>query len=233
MTDAEWNHLLADLHAIQTHDDVDRAVSAAMRLAELDDPSRLPDLKALVESADFFILEAIGQPIANLEGLKALPILLRALDRGHEQGHDCDTLAVVIVDLVALHSQDAAPVLLEMLRSEEDRTRANAAWLMGFAASGVADPHPLLQALEDPNPDVRGAAVGSLVSFNSQLDVFDALARMLHDPDESVRVDAASSLGYLGDPRAIPLLKAARNDPAQRVREFASYSLEQLSRGSG
>jgi HEAT repeat protein len=233
MTDAQWNELLGDLHAIQTHDDVDRAVSAATRLAELDDPSRLPDLKALVESAEISILEAIGQPIANLEGLKALPILLRALDRGHEQGHDCDTLAFVIVDLVVSHFQDAAPVLLEMLRSQDDRTRANAAWLMGFAASGVADPRPLLQALEDPNPDVRGAAVGSLASFHSKLDVFDALARMLHDPDDSVRVDAASSLGYLGDRRAIPLLEDARNDPEQRVRDFANHSLEQLSRGSG
>ena len=94
MTDAEWNQLLADLHAIQSDEDVDRAVSAAMRLAELDDPSRLPDFKALVGTADFFVLEAIGQPIANLERLKALPTLLRALDRGHEQGHDCDGLAV-------------------------------------------------------------------------------------------------------------------------------------------
>lgn len=228
MTDDEWTRLLADLHAIETDDDVERAVEASLRLAELDDPVRLPDLKALIEDADFFVLEAIATPLAQMEGLSALPLLLRCLDRARQQGHDCDGLSFDIVGVVEREPGDAAAILLDMLRSDRDEARAHAAWLLGFVAASI-EPDPLLAALDDPSPDVRGNAAGSLGSFPHRDDLLRSLAGLLRDPDEKVRIDVADALGYYGDRSAIPALEAASDDPSPRVREFARGSVERLS----
>ena len=56
-----------------------------------------------------------------------------------------------------------------------------------------------------------------------------ALIETLGDANASVRVAAASSLGQLGDPRAIAALaKALREDTDARVREAAAYALGQI-----
>jgi HEAT repeat protein/beta-lactamase regulating signal transducer with metallopeptidase domain len=56
-----------------------------------------------------------------------------------------------------------------------------------------------------------------------------ALIETLSDANAAVRVAAASSLGQLGDPRAIAALaKALREDTDARVREAAAYALGQI-----
>lgn len=56
-----------------------------------------------------------------------------------------------------------------------------------------------------------------------------ALIETLADANAAVRVAAASSLGQLGDPRAIAALaKALREDTDARVREAAAYALGQI-----
>ena len=89
-----------------------------------------------------------------------------------------------------------------------------------------------MHALTDINPEVRSAAAGSLSSFGGNGLVINALIQALLDDNAQVRVDAASSLGYVGDGNAINALRIALKDPSERVRFFAKESLTRLNHSS-
>src|SRR5262249_20155973 len=160
--------IIADLHDIE---DIDRAVAACEALDKAANESWLPRLHGLLENArDFFIREAAAFPIARLEGLRALPLLLHAMQLGEEEGHDNDGLSLAVTDVAPPSPAEAAPVLQRMIRSRSERTRADGAWLWGFAAEALT-PEPLQALLSDPSSRVRSAAVGSLGSFKGREDV--------------------------------------------------------------
>src|SRR3954447_15724592 len=103
-----WDRSVADLHAAGG---VDRAVAACDALDRAADESWLPRLHQLLAGGrDFFVREAAAAPIARMEGLRALPQLLAAMERGEEEGHDNDGLCALIADLVAAEPNRSAPV---------------------------------------------------------------------------------------------------------------------------
>ncbi len=227
MAEQDWDRLVADLRAVV--DDIDRAVDAVPALAALADASRVPELYRLLRDDDFFVREAAAEPLARLEGVRALPQLFEALSRGEHEGHDNDGLVFTIVELLGAHPEEVRPLLLAMLRSPTPQERGHAAWALGFVPAEEAL-DPLLAALADQSPAVRGAAAGALGRYAADK-VIDPLLQALQDGDAWVRVDVAATLGYLGDRRAVPALEAAQRDPVERVRFFATGALERLRRG--
>jgi HEAT repeat protein len=223
MTTTDWERILADLHA---EDDVDRIVQAAGRLDVIATEAHVPDLYRLIQDNDWFIREAAAEPLARLEGVRALPLLFRALTCGQQQGQDNDGLSTTIVNLMEAHQPECAPLLLAMLQDTEATIRENGAWALGWQPSAIALA-PLLKAVRDSDARVRAAAAGSLSSFKVAESV-DALIPLLYDSDEQVRVSAAAALGYLGDPYAVPALQSALHDRSERVRSFAQYALDRL-----
>lgn len=186
MKQAEWDRLIADIRSVG--EDVDRAVEASLALRGVIDRSRIPELERLIQDDDFFMREAAASPLINLNGLKALPQLLEALERGSREGHDNDGLAFEITELISSEKIGAVPLLLEMLRSPRSETRSHSAWLLGFA-SEVVSPETLIGALKDPSPVVRSAALGSLSSFKDHPGVLDAMLPLLKDADDQVRLN--------------------------------------------
>jgi HEAT repeat protein len=93
-------------------------------------------------------------------------------------------------------------------------------------AIGTETVFPLLRdRLADPDPEVRCAAILSLVLLDSQRAV-EVVAAMLADPDATVRWQAAGCLHDFGDERAIPaLVKTLRRDSDPMVRGTAAYAL--------
>ena len=224
---SELDRIIADLHDVEN---VDRAVAACEALDKVADESWLPRLHQLLANGrDFFVREAAAVPIARLEGLRALPQLLHALQLGEDEGHDNDGLTAVVSDLVWANPEEAAPVLLRMIHGPSERQRSDAAWLWGFAANAVA-PEPLLALLSDPSSRVRSAAVGSLGGFKRREDVFAGLVQGLADPDEQVQCSAASALGFYDDRRAIPPLRKLLSDSPESVQRIVEYALQQLGK---
>lgn len=219
----EWEQVLVDLNSINA----DRASKAGLALTKIADESHVPELYALLQEPNFFIRESAADPLARLEGVRALPALLQALTRGSQQGHDDDTLRSIIVGLLKAHRSEAAPMLLEILDNDVATTRSNAAWALDYVSSAISA-EPLLKALRDAAPDVRSAAAGSLCNFEENPQVVDELIRVLQDSDEQVRASAAMSLGFLDDKRAVPALRDALRDPSDKVRCFAALALEDL-----
>ena len=84
--------------------------------------------------------------------------------------------------------------------------------------------------LSDPAPEVRwtaAAILGRLGDLTSE----GALLASLEDRHSEVRAQAALSLGYLGQPTALPpLRRLAAQDESPRVREAAALSASLLDR---
>jgi hypothetical protein len=205
MNDAEWKQLIRDLQ-VQDRDpeDFDELKQAMWRLEaelELDDRSRLPDLYDLLHTTDNFVVrEQVGIAICRMDGLKALPDLLDAIEE------DGDSYAVLIGDLMDLVEREhaaSAPILTAMIDSGLPRQQARAAWLFGCAAESLS-PEPLVNLLNSPDVEVRQNALSSLGEFKQHplFETYAAFAKS--DPDEIVRRIAVMSLGELGTPGRNP-----------------------------
>ncbi|MCX9076682.1 MAG: HEAT repeat domain-containing protein, partial [Candidatus Methanoperedens sp.] len=115
--------------------------------------------------------------------------------------------------------------LIEGLFHARPVVRRNAATLLGELEDARAV-DPFIQALRDPDYEVRRAADKALVSIGEPS--VEPLIRALRDPDTNVRSAAASALGELKDARAVePFIQALR-DPEWWVRQRAASALGEL-----
>lgn len=101
------------------------------------------------------------------------------------------------------------------LADENEGVRAIAAALAGrLSLTGTA---PSLRALlDDPSPYVRVGAITGLALLGEDVDQ-SPLAKLLEHRDWDVRRQAAYALGEIGNPSAIPLLRAALRGPGMSV----------------
>jgi HEAT repeat protein len=133
---------------------------------------------------------------------------------------------------------------IQLLRSPDVQMRQFVAYLLGRVGDKRAI-EPLIDALQDEHPGVRGAAANALGAIgdetaipyikpllktdNPQLvvwaayaltmlgnDYFPTIVNALSSSDVVVRRSAILALQQLGDKRAIPLLLPLANDPERR-----------------
>ncbi len=138
--------------------------------------------------------------LSTRRSLRAVKPLVQAHMRraGEEQRAIIDCLRqmgeIVLPPLNTIFLKDVNPAL-----------RAHAAYLLGelchpqsvaVLTRGVAMPHEL----------VRAMAVAALNKFDNEDGVFVAFLAAIHDPAQSVRIEAALALGRRGDVRAVPIL---------------------------
>jgi len=211
--------------------ELDDAVQAAQRLREVADESRVDELKVLCRDKDIFVANMAADALAEAEQLAALPMLLEVYERNDVEGFDNDGPGTTITALVEKHAEAAAPIVLTMVNSSDRTVRKHGVWLAGSVA-GRINVDVLLKHLDDKDAKIRSTAVGSLTGFPPSAKMVERLIALLDDPDEQVRVSTAAALGYCRDRRAIPALRRATNDPADRVREFARYALERIENES-
>lgn len=225
ISQSEWNELLYTLHNVQ---DVDRAVQACKIIGQVANEAHIPDLYALLQSDDFFIRETVAEPLARLEGVKALPALLEALTRGVADGQDNDGLSTTVIGVLEENAADVAPLLLAMLQAEDATTRAHAAWGLGFVTEHITAEPLLAVVRHETNAEVKAAAIGSLAVFKDNPVIVQELIEALEDSNSQVRISAISSLGYLGDSRAITPLQEILAKSDSNVSRFAVEALHQL-----
>ncbi|MEV6105196.1 HEAT repeat domain-containing protein [Streptomyces sp. NPDC051940] len=213
---------LADLD-----EDVDELIDLADELESVLGAEHAPrveaHLTAAVRAANTWAREMLGILLAGIGGPAALPALLRA--GSVDLGDDQDGLSTRLADLAAEDPARSRGVLLPLLHDPDRRLRAKAVWLLGFVPE-PSDLELLARTAQDPDEDVRGASVGTIGSHtaNSPAAV-DLLLRLLADPAPQVRVSALSSLGYAGQPHALPAIRACADDPDARVRAWTAIAL--------
>jgi HEAT repeat protein len=203
LSDQEWNDLLAILRDPDPEEEEEE--DAGERLRTTTDSSRVLDLYALLrEKNNVWMRELAAEPLARLEGIRALPALFEAQQLGRQERHDNDGLDTILVVLLTTHQQEAASLLVRILSDLTSELRCQAVWGLSFLSKDLVL-EPLLQALDDDVPEVRVEAARSLSSesFMSH-ETMSALLQALRDPESSVRVEAAYSLGALSVQDAAP-----------------------------
>jgi HEAT repeat protein len=130
--------------------------------------------------------------------------------------------------ILAPWGSTAFELLLKALDSQDDATRATAAYFLGQFGDARAV-EPLIDLLgRDASNKVRDSAAYALGELRDKRAV-DALVAALKDPDEGTRAEAAFSLEKIGDERSIPALAEAVSDEHPSVRSSARQALETIT----
>jgi bilin biosynthesis protein len=132
---------------------------------------------------------------------------------------------------LARTGEAAAPALLDILGSSQypEDTKGHAAWALAFMGSEAAD--YLYKALNSDSLDVRCAVIGAIAHVaQEQVDEksCNILVTALTDPEPLIRVEAASAIGQINYPPAVPHLILALQDTDLDVRKAAVSSLGKL-----
>lgn len=134
MDTSTWDKTIAELEALD-----DQSVAAAARLHAESTLEDVPRLIELLETADnFFVRGAAAWPLAQLAGVQVLPALLRAYQKGFDEGHDNDGFTAALLEIPAIFPSAAKDALLELAHSAEEPTRGHAKWLVEFCSESEA-----------------------------------------------------------------------------------------------
>ncbi|MFB3853302.1 MAG: HEAT repeat domain-containing protein [Vicinamibacterales bacterium] len=150
-------------------------------------------------------------PAARVEALRALAAegetrAAEELAEAASQGGSAEKRA-----LAALGDQSAVEALIAEVESAPAALVA-AIDALGASRSPLAAA-PLVERLEDPRPEVRGAAVAALGKLGD-VRLLPRITAMLSDGNMYVRVKAAGALLRLGDKSGLPILQELMADPS-------------------
>jgi hypothetical protein len=217
-------------HAVELKDNYDDIAPTLTALVACGDITLVPRLhEALdrfLDEENFYGRDLIAGVLAGIQGVAALPALLRASAR--ELGDDQDSLQTEIIDLLHADRAAARRAVLELATGDTVELRREGLWALGFVVE-AQDVELLAAAATDAESRIRSVAIGSIPDSAGDDRAFHVLVQALHDLDEQVRVSAISKLGYSGRADGVAPLVALAADRAPRVRSMVAYALGQLS----
>lgn len=209
--------------------DYDDIAPALHRLAESGDISLVPQLRETldrcVDDRNFYGRDLVAQVLAGIQGVAALPALLRASAR--DIGDDQDSLQTEIVELLQADPEQARQIVLTFATESKPELRRTGLGGLGYVAE-AQDLDLLVAAAADPDPAIRCAAIGSVPDPAGNDRAFGVIINAVRDPDDQVRTAVASRLGFTGRLDAVPPLASLATDPAPAVRRIAAFALGQL-----
>ncbi|MEU1398380.1 HEAT repeat domain-containing protein [Micromonospora zamorensis] len=216
-------------HAVELEDDYDDIAPTVTALATSGDTALVPRLQEalhrFLDEGNFYGRDLIAGVLAGIEGVAALPVLLRA--SACDLGDDQDGLQAEIIELLHADRAISRRVVRDIATGDTPELRRVGLWALGFVVE-AQDVQLLAAAVTDADPAIRSMAVGSIPDPAGDDWAFGALVLALRDLDEQVRVSAASRLGFTGRPDAVVPLVALAADPTPRVRSMVAYSLGRL-----
>lgn len=216
-------------HAVELEDDYDTIAPALRELEACGDITLVPRLtEALdrfLDEENFYGRDLIAGVLAGIQGVAALPALLRA--SACDLGDDQDSLQAEIIDLLHTDRPAARSAVLELVTGNALELRREGLWALGFVVE-TQDVELLAAAATDADPKIRSVAIGSIPDSATDDRAFHVLVEALRDLDEQVRVSAISKLGYSGRADAVMPLAALAADRAPRVRSMVAYALGRL-----
>lgn len=195
----------------------------AYALQRLGDPRALDALTSFAKDPHPYARAFAVQGLGALKNRAALPTLLPLV-----AGIDRAVVIQTVRALGQIGDPSAAPPLIKIIQDarSDPYVRLEAVSAVGhLRAAGVYD--LLLDALSDPSPAIRAAALQSTATFDP--DAFVAVLSGLDvDPNWTVRAALASVLGTLPPGAGLPRLMSLLNDSDQRVIPAVIGSLVKL-----
>jgi bilin biosynthesis protein len=195
-------------------------------LGEIGEPVTPFLVEALRHHLDVVVRRAAAKTLTIIADPSAVPPLLQAFL------HDEDTVVRgSSAGALARTGATAAPALLDILASTQysEDTKGHAAWALAFMGSEATD--YLYKALNSESLDVRCAVIGAIAHVaQEQVDEksCNVLISALTDPEALIRTEAASALGQINYPAAVPHLILTVQDSDLDVRKAAVSSLGKM-----
>lgn len=198
----------------------------AETLGEIGEPATPFLVEALANNADVVVRRAAAKTLTIIADPAAVPTLINSFL------NDQDTVVRgSSAGALARTGEAAVPALLDILASTEqpEDIKGHAAWALAFIGSEAAD--YLYKALNAASLDVRCAVIGALghvAQEQSDEKSCNLLVAALTDSEALIRTEAASALGQVNYPPAVPHLIMAIRDPDLDVRKAAISSLGKM-----
>jgi len=232
--------------AAGTFDDADEAL--IVQLVE-----GFNDTRGMKRLAFAEILGKVGKPAtpALIEGLANHdnPVVRRACAKTMTLIADTTTIPTLVnalltdedtvvhgsaVGALAVMGEEAAPVLLDIVASNDypDSSKGLATWGLSFV--GTAGAAHLYEAIDSDKEEVRSAVIGALTTLVQESEDQQALGLILSglsDVSAMVRSEAAAALGKLSNPTVVPHLTTVLVDKDVDVRKTAAMAMMKIGSG--
>jgi HEAT repeat protein len=206
--------------------------AAAVALGEFR-PDPKVAIPALIEAAGDDDPQIRGRAVGELGGFDdgAARAVIAAATRDREAGVRLQAVSSLSWHHVPARLPAIRAALSPRLKDENEFVRAYAVrTLGGLDLTTSIDAPELIEALADPSPWVRTAAVTALSYHAGSRAILPALVGALADPDPQVRGMAAQRLGRIGldaEP-ALPALRPLRDDKDDAVRPKADEAIRSI-----
>jgi HEAT repeat protein len=195
------------------------AQSAAVALAEM------------LNDTNFNVRNSASNGLHRL-GSVAVPALAPIIEHGNSEARSTATQLLLQANM-SLWA--AARPLAKMAQADDPVSRQQAIEALGLLrALGPVPFRALTNALNDPVPEVRLAAVKALRNYTTLATygrrAAESLPHCLHDDSAKVREETARTLGYMGTTaeKATPELNALLEDHEEAVRNAAKEALGRI-----
>jgi bilin biosynthesis protein len=183
-------------------------------------------IDALANHQNVVVRRAAAKTLTIIADPASVPALLHAFLNDEDtvvKGSSAGALARV--------GEASVPALLDILASPQhpEDIKGHAAWALAFIGSSAAE--HLYKALNSDSLDVRCAVIGAIAHVaqeQSDEKSCNTLVSALTDPEAMIRTEAASALGQVNYPPAVPHLILALQDKDLEVRKAAVSSLGKL-----
>lgn len=215
-------------------------------LGKSHDPRAGDLLTGLLIDQDETVRAAAAEVMGQLGDLAGVTDLIDALDDQSDE-----VVMQAARSLGELRDPAAAAPLIQLLNADDYGVRQVAG--EALTALGTGATRALIEALEDPNKEIRSGAAESLAAAGwtpigpgqevryliaqerwSEIgrfgeDALPHLAQFLDDPDQETRLGVVSALTKIGGPSTLALLERAATDPSYMVRKRAELLLREES----
>lgn len=199
-------------------------------LGEIGKPATPALIEGLANHQNPTVRRACAKTMTLIADQTTIPTLV------HSLLHDDDTVVQgSVVGALAVMGEAAAPVLLDIVASDDytDTAKGLATWGLSFV--GTAGASHLYKAIDADRAEVRSAVVGALTILVQENEDQQALAMILSglsDSAEMVRSEAAAALGKLNDATVVPHLTTVLSDKSVDVRKTAAMALMKIGDAS-
>jgi HEAT repeat protein len=173
---------------------------AAEAIGKIGAAEAVPTLQKVLKTDDSSASAAAARALGEIKHQSAAAALI--------DGLAFDDIQETVTTALESMGEIAVPALIEAAKDEgrNPRTRALAIRVLGSIPSRVGN-QDIINALDSTNSEIRGEAFRA-IGRRKAPEALPALIKALeHDTDKIVRYLAATALGTIGDPRAIPALE--------------------------
>lgn len=238
------------------HEDTYFRMVAAVALGEIGSGEAVESLASALNHEDRGVRESAAYALGKIGGVRSLDALINALNDENEYVRAAVTVAMgrmanvtaltnigpphelrswdaylTIITVMEKVGEPVNNILIAALKEEYGVVQKSAEGMLGeIGDTGVVD--ALIEALSDPDPDIRMISSELLGITRDSNAVVPLVGVLSDDWWRNARLAAAEALGEIGDRRAVKALLNALNDVDDAVRGTSAWALGIIGDGS-